>query len=173
MLSWGEEILHGHFEVEEVSGRSCWSGACGWCWSRVVRSQHVAADLGVGAETLRKRVRQSEADSGRRTDLLTRYLVESSQTGLGISSVTGVAEAAARSARAPPVQRTGPRSSPGLPRVAELVSRGRTQKEAAQTRASMPRSKAATSPCRRCSLWRLRLEALTSWFLGLMLGATP
>jgi transposase len=31
---------------------------------------HVAADLGVGAETLRKRVRQAEADSGR-TDLLT------------------------------------------------------------------------------------------------------
>jgi transposase len=32
---------------------------------------HVAADLGVGAETLRKRVRQAEADSGRRGDLLT------------------------------------------------------------------------------------------------------
>lgn len=31
----------------------------------------VAADLGVGAETLRKRVGQAEADSGRRTDLLT------------------------------------------------------------------------------------------------------
>jgi transposase-like protein len=32
---------------------------------------HVAADLGIGAETLRKQVRQAEADSGRRTDLLT------------------------------------------------------------------------------------------------------
>jgi transposase len=32
---------------------------------------HVAADLGVGAKTLRKRVRQAEADSGRRGDLLT------------------------------------------------------------------------------------------------------
>jgi transposase len=32
---------------------------------------HVAVDLGVGAETLRKRVRQAEADRGRRGDLLT------------------------------------------------------------------------------------------------------
>ena len=32
---------------------------------------HVAADLGIHAETLRKRVRQAEADSGRRGDLLT------------------------------------------------------------------------------------------------------
>jgi transposase len=32
---------------------------------------HVAADLGIHPETLRKRVRQTEADSGRRGDLLT------------------------------------------------------------------------------------------------------
>ncbi len=32
---------------------------------------HIAADLGMHPETLRKKVRQTEADSGTRTDLLT------------------------------------------------------------------------------------------------------
>jgi transposase len=31
---------------------------------------HVAADLGINAETLRKRVRQAQADAGQRSDLL-------------------------------------------------------------------------------------------------------
>ncbi len=32
---------------------------------------HVAADLGIHSETLRKRVRQAKADAGKRADLLT------------------------------------------------------------------------------------------------------
>jgi transposase len=32
---------------------------------------HIAADLGINSEVLRRRVRQAEADAGSRTDLLT------------------------------------------------------------------------------------------------------
>ena len=38
---------------------------------RAVLLSHVARDLGIHSETLRKRVRQAEADSGKRGDLLT------------------------------------------------------------------------------------------------------
>ncbi len=43
----------------DASSRGSWSLA------------HIAADLGIHPETLRKRVRQAEADSGSRSDLLT------------------------------------------------------------------------------------------------------
>jgi transposase len=70
MLSWGEGILRCHGETEEVP-----RGAVG-AWVRLVFESgrpiaHVAADLGIHPEALRKRVRQAEADSGRRSDLLT------------------------------------------------------------------------------------------------------
>jgi len=69
MLSWGEEILRvmarpRKYPVELLdrgvrlaleSGRPI---------------AHIAADLGVNSEVLRKRVRQAEADAGVRTDLL-------------------------------------------------------------------------------------------------------
>ena len=41
----------------------------GWCSSRGRPVAHVAADLGLPSETLRKYVRQVEADEGRRPDL--------------------------------------------------------------------------------------------------------
>ena len=49
----------------------CASARSGWCSSRAARSRIVARDLGVHKEALRQWVRQAEADSGRRRDLLT------------------------------------------------------------------------------------------------------
>jgi hypothetical protein len=50
---------------------SCWSAARGWCSSRVVRSRMSLLISGCPSETLRKYVRQVEANEGRRADLLT------------------------------------------------------------------------------------------------------
>ena len=69
MLSWGEEILRCHVETEEVSGGVVGARRPALESERPIA--HVAADLGIHPETLRKRVRQAQADSGSRTDLLT------------------------------------------------------------------------------------------------------
>jgi transposase len=70
ILSWGEEMLRSHVETEEVPRELLERGV-----RLALESDrpiaHVAADLGIHPETLRKRVRQVEADSGTRTDLLT------------------------------------------------------------------------------------------------------
>ncbi|HET7130567.1 MAG TPA: transposase [Gaiellaceae bacterium] len=51
--------------------KSCSSAASGWRWRGGRPIAHVAADLGIHKETLRKWVRQAEADQGLRPDLPT------------------------------------------------------------------------------------------------------
>ena len=69
MLSWGEEILRCHVETEEVPRRGS-SAAFGWR-SRVAVRSRTSPLIWVHSETLRKRVRQAEADQGLRPDLPT------------------------------------------------------------------------------------------------------
>jgi transposase len=70
MLSWGEEILCCHVETEEVprGAARAWRQAGAESGRPIA---HVADDLGIHKETLRKRVRQAEADQGLRPDLPT------------------------------------------------------------------------------------------------------
>jgi len=51
--------------------RSCWTAELGWCSSLGVRSRTSRGTSGSSPETLRKHVRQVEADEGRRKDVLT------------------------------------------------------------------------------------------------------
>jgi transposase len=69
-LSWGEEILCCHVETEEVprGAARAWRQAGAESGRPIA---HVADDLGIHKETLRKRVRQAEADQGLRPDLPT------------------------------------------------------------------------------------------------------
>ncbi len=70
MLSWGEEILRVMSRPSKYPKELIERGV-----RLALESErpiaHVAADLGIHPETLRKRVRQAEADSGSRSDLLT------------------------------------------------------------------------------------------------------
>jgi transposase len=70
MLSWGEGTLRRHGETEEVS-RELMERAVRLVFESGRPIAHVAAHLGIHPEALRKRVRQAEADAGKRTDLLT------------------------------------------------------------------------------------------------------
>jgi transposase len=70
MLSWGEEILRCHVQSEEVPEELLERGV------RLALESgrpiaHVARDLGIHSERLRKRVRQVEAAEGLRPDLPT------------------------------------------------------------------------------------------------------
>jgi transposase len=70
MSSWGEEILRVMSRPRKYPQELLDRGVRLALESgRPIR--HVAADLGIRPETLRKRVRQAEADAGVRTDLLT------------------------------------------------------------------------------------------------------
>lgn len=70
MLSWGEEILRVMARPRKYPQELLDRGVRLALESGRPIS-HVAADLGVNSEVLRKRVRQAEADAGVRTDLLT------------------------------------------------------------------------------------------------------